>query len=49
MFVFDFDLSKWYFPLCFVYDTVGNRHRLWTFRIGFLCFSLVICIDEESR
>lgn len=43
------DIDEWVFPLCFRYSTVGNRHRPWTFMVEFLCFSLVVCIDEDSR
>lgn len=49
MFRFDFDITCWDFPICFRYTTVGNNHRPWTFQIGFLCFALTICIDEDSR
>ena len=46
---FYFDIDDWVFPLCFRYTMVGNRHRPWTFKVEFLCFALVICIDEDSR
>ena len=49
MFRFDIDITNWYFPLCFHYSTVGNRHRPWTFQVMFLCFQFTICIDEDSR
>lgn len=47
--VFYLDIDHWVFPLAFQYDTVGNNHRPWTFKIEFLCFSLVFCIDPHSR
>lgn len=43
------DIDDWVFPLCFHYTAVGNNHRPWTFKVEFLCFALVICIDEDSR
>lgn len=49
MFKFDFDTTRWYFPICFQYQTVGNNRRPWTLQIGFLCFNFIICIDEDSR
>ena len=49
MFDFRFNLTEWYFPLCFHYSTVGNNHRPWTFQIMFLCFQFTIRIDEDSR
>lgn len=47
--ILEYDTTNWYFPICFHYTTVGNNHRPWTFQINFLCFSLIICIDEDSR
>lgn len=43
------DSAHWAFPLCFHYTTVGNRHRPWSFRIEFLCFGLVLGLNEYSR
>ena len=45
---FYLDTSHWVFPLSFCYDTVGNRHRPWMFKIGFLCFELIFWLDEDS-
>ena len=49
MFKWQIDITQWYFPLCIKYSTVGNDHRPWTIQISFLCFNLIICIDEDSR
>lgn len=46
---FYFDIDDWFFPVSFQYTTIGNRHRPWTFRIGFLCFELIICIHEDAK
>lgn len=43
------DIDDWVFPLSFNYTMVGNNHRPWTFKIEFLCFAIVFCIDEDSR
>ena len=42
------DTSSWVFPLCLHLTCVGNRHRPYTFSIDFLCFRLIVCIDEDS-
>lgn len=47
--VFYIDIDDWVFPLSFRYTAVGNNHRPWTFKIEFLCFSLLFCIDEDSK
>jgi hypothetical protein len=44
-----FDMSNWYFPLCFIYETVGNRHRPWIFKVGFLCLELCVYLNEENH
>lgn len=49
MFKFECDITQWYFPICFHYQTVGNNHRPYNLQIGFLCFNFIICIDEYSR
>lgn len=45
----DFDLSDWWFPLSIRYQAVGNRRRPYNLTIAFLCFSVVFCIDCDSR
>lgn len=36
------------FPLCFRLLRVGNNKRPYSFIIQFICFELVIGIDEDS-
>lgn len=47
--IFYCDIDHWSFPVVIQYKTFGNRHRPWSFRIEFLCFGLVIGLNEESR
>jgi len=42
------DTWEWVFPISIQLDLVGNNHRPYTFKIMFLCFTLVFCIDEDS-
>lgn len=49
MIKFDIDTTQWYFPICIHYQTVGNDRRPWTVQVKFLCFSFILCIDEDSR
>ena len=45
---FDINLWYWTFPIAFRLTLVGNNKRPYTFSIDFLCFRLIICIDEDS-
>lgn len=44
---FIFDTDDWYFPLSVRVLLCGNNHRPYNIRFSFLCFAIVICIDEE--
>lgn len=45
--IFDYDLTTWVFPLSFTLNLCGNDYRPWNLMLNFLCFQLVICIDED--
>ena len=42
------DISQWIFPLSLHITCVGNNNRLYTISLDFLCFRLILCIDEDS-
>ena len=42
------DVGTWIFPISLHLTCVGNRNRPYTFSIDFLCFRLIVCIDEDS-
>ncbi len=46
---FEIDTYKWIFPLSIIVNLVGNNHRIYNIIIGFLCFRLVLCVDEDAR
>ena len=46
---FDADFHRWVLPISLELNLVGNNHRPYNLIISFLCFSLVICIDEDAR
>lgn len=46
---FEIDIDKWIFPVSVIVNLVGNDHRIYNIIIGFLCFKLVLCIDEDAR
>ena len=46
---FEIDTYKWIFPLSIIVNLVGTNHRIYNIIIGFLCFRLVFCIDEDAR
>ena len=47
--MFNVDIHKWRFPISLELNLVGNNHRPYNLIISFLCFSLIICIDEDTR
>lgn len=49
MIKFDIDTYQWFFPLSVIVNLVGNNHRIYNIIISFLCFKLVLCIDEYAR
>lgn len=46
---FDVDIYTWILPIALELILAGNNHRPYNFRIRFLCFSLIICIDKDAR
>lgn len=46
---FDVDIHKWILPIALELNLVGNNHRPYNFMVRFLCFSLIVCIDEDAR
>lgn len=49
MIKFEKDIHKWILPILLELNLVGNNHRPYNLIISFLCFSLIICIDEDAR
>lgn len=49
MIKFDVDMHRWILPISLELNLVENNHRPYNFIISFLCFSLIICIDEDAR
>lgn len=49
MIEFEKDIHKWVLPISLELNLVGNNHRPYNIIISFLCFSLIICIDEDAR
>lgn len=43
------DMDKWVLPISLQLNLVGNNHRPYNLIISFLCFSLIVCIDEDAR
>lgn len=46
---FKIDTYQWIFPISVIVNLVGNNHRVYSIIIGFLCFKLILCIDEDAR
>lgn len=46
---FDINMHQWTFPLSVIVNLVGNNHRIYNIIMGFLCFRIVFCIDEDAR
>lgn len=46
---FEIDIHKWILPLSLTVNLVGNNHRIYNVILSFLCFHLVVCIDEDAR
>lgn len=46
---FDVDMHRWILPISLELNLVGNNHRPYNFIVSFLCFSLIVCIDENAR
>lgn len=46
---FEIDLDKWVLPLSVNITLVGNNHRIYNIIISFLCFHLIVCVDEDAR
>ena len=49
MIEFEIDIHKWILPISLELNLVGNNHRPYNLIISFLCFSLIVCIDEDAR
>ena len=49
MIEFEIDIDKWIFPLSVIVNLVGNNHRVYNVIISFLCFHLIVCVDEDAR
>ncbi len=45
---FNINISEWVLPVSFHLSCVGNNKRPYTLSLDFLCFRLILCIDEES-
>lgn len=43
------DMHRWVLPISLEINLVGNNHRPYNLAISFLCFSLIVCIDEDAR
>ncbi len=46
---FDADVHRWILPVSLELNLVGNNYRPYNLMISFLCFSLVVCIDQDAR
>ena len=46
---FEIDTYKWILPLSVNVNLVGNNHRVYNIIISFLCFHLIVCVDEDAR
>ena len=49
MISFEIDTYKWILPVSITVNLVGNNHRVYNVIISFLCFHLIVCVDEDAR
>ena len=47
-FLFEIDRHEWVFPICFRVMLVGNDDRVNVAEIRFLCFALILLVDEDT-
>ena len=47
-FLFEIDFHEWVFPFCFRLMLVGNDNRVNVVEMRFLCFALILLVDEYT-